>query len=85
MSVVLAGVAMVSVDGHPQFVCPAWIQHGDGVEGGDGGRQLRAAATQNGNEAALGPRRLLDGVLQLIATPLNTVVVRGHHRYHLVG
>ena len=43
-------MVMLSTDGNLQFVCPVGILQRERMEGGDGGRELSATSTQNGDK-----------------------------------
>lgn len=54
---------MMSADSDSQFASPVGVQQRDGVQCADGGGETNAPVTENRNEPALAPRRLLDGML----------------------
>lgn len=80
----LAGAVVPSADGCAQLVLPGGVGGEDRVEGLDGGGEVAAAPTEDGHQAALRPRPLLDRMLQLKGAPLHLLVVGGDHQHHLV-
>ena len=81
---VLAGVSVLPSHCHSQFLSPVRVLQIERVEGGNGGGKLSATSTQDWYQVTCHPRRLLDDMLQLIATPLRELIVLRDHRHHFV-